>query len=48
MDRIKFISAEFHHGKSHKWSANQLDVQIERMVREKLGNKFLDHDTYYA
>ena len=48
VNRIKFISAEFHHGKSHKWSINQFDMQIETYVREQLGDKFLDHDTYYA
>jgi len=48
MDRVKFISVEFHHGKSYKWAKNQLDVQIEQDVRLALGNKFLDHDTYYS
>jgi len=48
IDRIKYISVEFHHGKSNKWSKNQADRQIEQNVRLALGNKFLDHDTYFS
>lgn len=48
IDRIKFISAEFHHGKSTSWSQNSLDVQISKEVKNKLQNKFLDHDKYYG
>lgn len=48
LNRIKFISVEFHHGKSHKWSTNSYDKQVEKYIRERLGDKFLDHNTYYA
>lgn len=48
MDRIKFISVEFHANKSHKWSVDHFDIQMERYLRHKLGNKFLDHNMYYA
>jgi hypothetical protein len=48
MNRIKYLSVEFHHGKSNKWSRNQLDRQIEQDIRLALDNKFLDHDTYFS
>ena len=48
MNRIKYLSIEFHHGKSNKWSKNQLDVRIEQEVRMALGSKFLDHDSYFS
>jgi len=48
MDRIKFISVEFHEGKSHYWSQDGYDKQVRLFTYQRLGNKFLDHDTYYA
>jgi len=48
INRIKYISVEFHNGKSNKWSRNQLDRQIEQDIRLALDNKFLDHDTYFS
>jgi len=48
LDRIKFISVEFHRGKSAQWSKNAIDLQIEQEVKQTLQNKFLDHDKYYA
>lgn len=48
MERIDFISVEFHEGKSHYWSQNGIDKQIRMYTYEKLGNKFIDHNTYYA
>jgi len=48
IDRIKYVSVEFHNGKSTKWSVNQLDTQIENDVKLALGSKFLVHDTYFS
>jgi len=48
MNRIKFISVEFHEGKSHYWSQDGYDRQVRLFICDELGNKFIDHNTYYA
>jgi FkbM family methyltransferase len=48
MDRVKFVSVEFHRGKSHRWSYNGLDSEIALDVKHALRDKFLDHDKYYG
>lgn len=48
LNRIKFVSVEFHRSKSAHWAKNSMDLQIEQEVKQTLQNKFLDHDKYYA
>jgi FkbM family methyltransferase len=48
IDRIHFISVEFHNGKSTRWSANKQDEQIASESIRLLGKKFLDHNQYYG
>lgn len=47
LDRIKFISIEFHSGKSTKWAVDQYDIHLERYIREFFGDKFIEHNLYY-
>jgi len=48
VDRIKWISVEFHQNKSTHWAKDSKDLLIEQEVRKFFGDKFLDHNTYFG
>jgi FkbM family methyltransferase len=47
-NRIKYISVEFHSGKSSYWSQNNLDLQIEEQTKTFFQHRFLDHNKYFG
>ena len=47
-DRIKYLSVEFHNGKSSVWTVGDLDAKIEEKTKQFFGNRFIDHNTHFA
>lgn len=48
VDRIKWISVEFHQNKSTYWKKDSKDILIEQEVRKFFSHRFLDHNTYFG